>query len=181
VTRCSSRRRGLPRSCGNLIIGKRIAVQVKSVAQNRKRYNPHSHGRRTTKAERPAIESSLLCWERAPADRCYLTRMEHPGDENPPSGVAQNIPPFAQAAVCVVSPDDCNGSDSDPNVLRASNFAFGREARLRGSTREGPESAPKPPFHREREIGFTARRRSSDGRERLTLSGSTARLRLGAT
>jgi hypothetical protein len=30
----------------------------------------------------------------------------------------------------------------------------GRKAGLEGSPREGPESAPKPPFHCEREIGF---------------------------
>jgi hypothetical protein len=34
--------------------------------------------------------------------------------------------------------------------------ANGRKARLRESPREGPESAPKPPFHCERQIGFTA-------------------------
>jgi len=34
--------------------------------------------------------------------------------------------------------------------------AVGREARLRGSPREGPESAPKPSFHSARVIGFAA-------------------------
>jgi hypothetical protein len=34
--------------------------------------------------------------------------------------------------------------------------AIGRIARLPGSPREGPEYAPKPPFHRRREIGFAA-------------------------
>src|SRR5271166_4546879 len=38
-----------------------------------------------------------------------------------------------------------------------SNVAEGRRARLQASPREGPESAPKPSFHCEREIGFTAR------------------------
>jgi hypothetical protein len=35
-----------------------------------------------------------------------------------------------------------------------------RRARLRGSPREGPESAPKPPVDCEREISFTGNRRS---------------------
>jgi hypothetical protein len=34
--------------------------------------------------------------------------------------------------------------------------AVGREARLRGSPREGPESAPKPSFHSARVIGLAA-------------------------
>ena len=34
---------------------------------------------------------------------------------------------------------------------------FGRIAPLQGPPREGPESAPKPSLHCEREIGFTAR------------------------
>jgi hypothetical protein len=36
---------------------------------------------------------------------------------------------------------------------------FGWKVRLEGSPREGPESTTKPPFHCEREIGFTARSR----------------------
>jgi hypothetical protein len=35
--------------------------------------------------------------------------------------------------------------------------ASGRKVRLQGSLREGLESAPRPSFHCEREIGFTAR------------------------
>jgi len=33
---------------------------------------------------------------------------------------------------------------------------FGREVRLQRSPREGPECMPKPPFHCEREVRFTA-------------------------
>jgi hypothetical protein len=41
------------------------------------------------------------------------------------------------------------------------NVAKGRKARLEGPPRERPESAPKPSFHCDREIGFTALGRSS--------------------
>src|SRR5580704_7791600 len=37
--------------------------------------------------------------------------------------------------------------------------AVGREARLRGAPREGPECASKPPFHYEHEAAFTAQSR----------------------
>ena len=39
---------------------------------------------------------------------------------------------------------------------RASGLVLGRGAPLQGSIREGPESAPKPSFHCERETAFTA-------------------------
>jgi hypothetical protein len=45
-----------------------------------------------------------------------------------------------------------------PLQIAALDASVGREARLRGSPRQGSECAPKPPFLREREIGFTAPR-----------------------
>ena len=40
--------------------------------------------------------------------------------------------------------------------IAAVDVAFGRIARLRGPPREGPEFMAEPPFHCDREIGFTA-------------------------
>jgi hypothetical protein len=40
---------------------------------------------------------------------------------------------------------------------RPGNFCFGRIARLQGPPEKGPESAPKLPFHCERELALTAR------------------------
>ena len=44
-----------------------------------------------------------------------------------------------------------------PLQIAAAYVAVGRKVRLQWSHWEGPESAPKPPFYRERETGFTAR------------------------
>src|SRR5271155_783259 len=57
-------------------------------------------------------------------------------------------------------------SPSEPPAVprrgyRASGFVLGREPRLQSAPREGPESAPKPSFHCEREVHFTAHCRSS--------------------
>src|ERR1700733_10082627 len=49
-----------------------------------------------------------------------------------------------------------SGVDVNRTLWIAADVAFGRKARLRGSPRDGPECAPKSPFHIEREIGFTA-------------------------
>ena len=43
-----------------------------------------------------------------------------------------------------------------PHPALGQDLTIGRIARLPGSPREGPEYAPKPPFHRRREIGFAA-------------------------
>jgi hypothetical protein len=44
-----------------------------------------------------------------------------------------------------------------PLRIAALDASIGRRARLEESPREGPECAPKPAFHCEREIGFTGR------------------------
>jgi hypothetical protein len=46
---------------------------------------------------------------------------------------------------------------AEPAVI----VSVGREVRLPGSSQEGPESMPKPPFYCEREICFTVRTGSS--------------------
>jgi len=43
-----------------------------------------------------------------------------------------------------------------PLRIAALDASIGREAGLQGWPREGPESAPKPSVHCEREVGFTA-------------------------
>src|SRR5580700_4845933 len=41
-----------------------------------------------------------------------------------------------------------------PLQIATLDASIGRRPGLQGSPREGPESAPKPPFHCEREVGF---------------------------
>jgi hypothetical protein len=58
-------------------------------------------------------------------------------------------------------PSDGRSRRKPDITFAAVNVGVGRIARLQRSPWEGPESAPKPPFHCEREIGFTARGGSS--------------------
>jgi hypothetical protein len=60
----------------------------------------------------------------------------------------------------------------------------GREARLRVAPREGPVCVPKPPFHCEHEIGFTAQSRHRSGQRQSVPKGgkrtSSRRLRMAS-
>jgi hypothetical protein len=65
-----------------------------------------------------------------------------------------------------------------PLRIVALNASIGRKVSLQASPREGPESAPKPPFRCEREIGLAARRRHSASihHGRIAMSEPRARL-----
>jgi hypothetical protein len=53
----------------------------------------------------------------------------------------------------------------------------GREARVQGLRREGPESPLKPPFHSEHEIALTAQKRSLPGDEAVYIYSHAASIR----
>jgi hypothetical protein len=71
------------------------------------------------------------------------------------------------SAICANATPVSVRSRRKPDIaLAAVNVGVGRIARLRGSPWEGPESAPKPPFHCKREIDFAALLRRSLSRLR---------------
>jgi hypothetical protein len=82
---------------------------AQNAAPDNYRYIHRSYGRRTTEAERPANES-LLFAGKAPLIDAVSTRTRAPrGRKARPAASHRIFAPCAQAAVRVVSPDDCNG------------------------------------------------------------------------
>ena len=82
-------------------------------------------------------------------------------------GLTHSACPSAMAAICAYR----------PFIGPGRKVAFGREARVQGSRREGPESPPKPPFHSEHEIALTAQKRSLPGDEAVYIYSHAASIR----
>ena len=61
---------------------------------------------------------------------------------------------------CSAKPPILLSGSARKGRLSAGNFCLGRIARLQGSSREGPEFAPKPSFHCEGGAGFHRTKRS---------------------
>jgi hypothetical protein len=81
-------------------------------------------------AERPANESSLFAGK-ALLVGAVSTRTRAPRGGMPAQRRRTKYPlPCAQAAVRVVSPDDCNGSTATQTFFKASSFAFRRRPAL---------------------------------------------------
>src|SRR5271165_2597601 len=69
-----------------------------------------------------------------------------------------------------------------PFEIASVDASIGRIPDLQGSPREGPESVPKPPFHCEREIAFTAPNRSLGARTRAARRDeSSASIRMNSS
>ena len=73
------------------------------------------------------------------------------------TGIAVKGSETAPAKASTPQPHDLSARVVKPEIKTQLDASIGRKARLHGSHRKGPGSAPKPPSHCEREIGFSTR------------------------